>query len=130
MRIFRCEIQLRWGDMDAMSHVNNVQYFRLLEEARIQWLAQEGISTLPTQGAPILASISLDFVRPLNYPGTAIVRQEVTRVGRSSLELALLIERSDEPETVYARGRSIIVWYDYEAGRSVPWPEALRQKFT
>jgi hypothetical protein len=31
-------IPIRWGDMDAMGHVNNTVYFRYLESARIEWL--------------------------------------------------------------------------------------------
>ena len=38
-------IAIRWGDMDAMGHVNNTVYFRYMEQARISWfeaLLQEG----------------------------------------------------------------------------------------
>ena len=30
-------IPIRWGDMDAMGHVNNTVYFRYMEQARIGW---------------------------------------------------------------------------------------------
>jgi acyl-CoA thioester hydrolase len=127
MKEYVVEIPLRWGDMDAMSHLNNVMYFRLMEESRIRWFAQFGFPTLPTGEAPILAHVSCDFVRAMTYPGVALVRQIVTRVGRSSVEMSLTIERTDEPGTVYATGRSVIVWYDYESGRSMPWPDHVRQ---
>jgi acyl-CoA thioester hydrolase len=39
-------IPIRWGDMDAMGHVNNTVYFRYLESARIDWLRS-------INGAPI-----------------------------------------------------------------------------
>jgi len=126
MKEFVCRIALRWGDMDAMAHLNNVMYFRLMEEARIQWFAQFGIATLAVGEAPILAHAACDFVKAMTYPGTAVVRQIVTRVGRSSVEMSLAIERDDEPGVVYATGRTVIVWYDYAAGRSMPWPEAVR----
>jgi acyl-CoA thioester hydrolase len=130
MKEFVVDIPLRWGDMDAMSHLNNVIYFRLMEEARIQWFQQFGFSTLPTGEAPILAHVSCDFVRAMTYPGTAIVRQIVTRVGRSSVEMSLSIEKDGEPGVTYATGRSVIVWYDYGTGRSMPWPEAVREAIT
>ena len=28
---------MRWSDMDALGHVNNVVYFRFMEQARIEW---------------------------------------------------------------------------------------------
>jgi acyl-CoA thioester hydrolase len=126
MKDFTLRIPLRWGDMDAMAHLNNVMYFRLMEEARIQWFAQFGFPTLPTGEAPILAHAACDFVKAMTYPGTAIVRQIVTRVGRSSVEMSLSIEREDEPGVTYATGRTVIVWYDYGAGKSAPWPESVR----
>jgi acyl-CoA thioester hydrolase len=125
---YAVEIALRWGDMDAMAHLNNVVYFRLMEEARIRWFAQLGFSTLPAGAAPILAHASCDFVKAMTYPGTARVRQIVTRVGRSSVEMSLVIERADEPGVTYASGRTVIVWYDYAAGRSAPWPPAVRAR--
>jgi len=30
-------IPVRWGDMDAMAHVNNTVYFRYMEQTRISW---------------------------------------------------------------------------------------------
>jgi acyl-CoA thioester hydrolase len=128
MKEFDVEIPLRWGDMDAMSHLNNVMYFRLMEEARIQWFAQFGFSTMPTGEAPILAHVSCDFLRAMTYPATALVRQTTTRIGRSSLHMAVKIESRDEPGLIYATGKSVIVWYDYRANKSVPWPEAIRAR--
>jgi acyl-CoA thioester hydrolase len=126
MKEFIFDVPLRWGDMDAMAHLNNTVYFRLMEEARIQWFYRLGFSTLPTGQAPILAHVSCDFVRAMNYPGVARVTQRVTKLGRSSVEMTLAIERTDEPGTPYATGRSVLVWFDYVANKAQPWPEAVR----
>jgi acyl-CoA thioester hydrolase len=128
MKQFSLEIPLRWGDMDAMQHLNNVQYFRLMEEARVQWFAKFEFSTLPTGEAPILAHTSVDFVRAMTYPATAVVKQTTTRVGRSSLDMQIQIETKSEPGLVYANGKAVIVWYDYRANKSVPWPETVRRR--
>jgi acyl-CoA thioester hydrolase len=128
MKTFTTDIALRWGDMDAMSHLNNVVYFRLMEEARIQWFAQLGFSTLPQGEAPILAHAACDFVRAMTYPGTARVTQTVTKLGRASVDVDLVIERVDEPGVVYATGHTVIVWYDYTTGKSAPWPDSVRAR--
>lgn len=120
------EIPLRWGDMDAMGHLNNVVYFRLLEESRAQWLAQLGFAALPTNEAPIVAHVACDFLKAMNYPGTALIKQSVVKVGRSSVELVSLIERSDEPNVIYAKGRAVVVWYDYTRAQPQPWPDSIR----
>lgn len=130
MKEFVLEVPLRWGDMDAMAHLNNVMYFRLMEEARIQWFQRFSLPTLPTGEACILAHASCDFVRAMTYPGVALVKQTVTRVGRSSVEMSIVIEKQGEPEVTYATGRTVLVWYDYTAGKSLPWPERVREAIT
>jgi acyl-CoA thioester hydrolase len=125
MKTFIFHHPLRWGDMDAMGHLNNTLYFRLLEEARIQWFAS---LNLPTHGAnfgPILANISCDFVKPMLYPNTAVITQTVAKVGNSSLHHSCTIETLAEPGVIYARSTSVVVWMDYAAGKSAPWPQTI-----
>ncbi len=130
MKNFLVEVPLRWGDMDAMGHLNNVMYFRLMEEARIQWFQQFDLPTLPTGEACILAHASCDFVRAMTYPGVAVVRHTVEKLGRSSVEISVTIEKKGEPGVIYATGRNVLVWYDYAAGKSLPWPDKVRQAIT
>jgi acyl-CoA thioester hydrolase len=99
-----------------------------MEEARVQWFAKFGFSTMPAGEAPILAHASVDFVRAMTYPAIAVVKQTTTRVGRSSLDMAIQIETKSEPGLVYATGKAVIVWYDYRANQSVPWPDMVRRR--
>ena len=126
MHTFTLDIPLRWGDLDAMGHLNNTLYFRLLEEARIQWLASLKLPTHAASHGPILANISCDFVRPMMYPNIARVVQTVTKLGRSSLNHECTIETIAEPGVLYAKSSSVIVWMDYAAGKSCPWPDDVR----
>lgn len=121
---FQTLIPIRWGDLDARQHLNNTLYFRLMEEGRIQAFRRIGAEGQASEGI-ILASIGCDFLRPLTYPATARVTHRVARIGRSSLDMEVLIEHSDEPGVPYAKGREVIVWVDYESGRSRPWPERV-----
>ena len=45
--IFEMVIPIRWGDMDAMGHVNNTTYFRYLETCRIDWMRAAGCMPNP-----------------------------------------------------------------------------------
>ena len=36
--VHEMRIPVRWGDLDAMGHVNNTIYFRYFEALRIDWL--------------------------------------------------------------------------------------------
>ena len=40
-------IDMRWSDMDALGHLNNVNYFRYLEQVRVEWLDSLGLSINP-----------------------------------------------------------------------------------
>ena len=124
MRVYRKVVPLRWGDLDAMNHLNNTLYFRLMEEARICWFNENGMMTDGDGDGPILAHASCDFLKPMTYPCDAVVTQTVVRVGRASMDLDVTIEGGVE-RTLYAKGRNVLVWMDYRTGKSSPWPEHL-----
>jgi acyl-CoA thioester hydrolase len=128
MKTFVFHHPLRWGDMDAMGHLNNTLYFRLLEEARIQWFMALKLPTHNADKGPILANISCDFVKPMLYPNTAVVTQVVSKIGNSSLQHTSTIETLAEPGVIYAKSTSVVVWMDYAAGKSIPWPDSVREK--
>jgi YbgC/YbaW family acyl-CoA thioester hydrolase len=80
-------IPMRWGDMDAMGHVNNTVYFRYLEQARIEWYAYLGRSKQAGMET-VVAHAHCSFMLPLTYPGTIEVQTYVGPPGRSSFEIA------------------------------------------
>jgi len=127
MRVYTKVIPLRWGDLDAMNHLNNTLYFRLMEEARISWFLDHDMMTRGDGDGPILAFASCDFLRPMTYPCDARVTQTVTRVGRSSMDLDMTIEgnEAEPPEPLYAKGKNVLVWMDYRSGKPIPWPDRV-----
>ena len=120
-------IPIRWGDMDAMGHVNNTIYFRYMEVVRLDWIYRVGGATdLGGQG-PIIVNAFCNFLKQLTVPGDARVTMYVASPGRSSFESYHTIERSDEPGVVYAEGGARTVWTDYPAKKSAPLPDWFRQ---
>ena len=126
MRVYEKILPLRWGDMDAMKHLNNTLYFRLMEETRICWFAEYDLLVMPDGEGPILAHASCDFLKALTYPASAKLVQTVTRVGTSSMDFDVTIARVDEPDVLYAKGKNVLVWMNYVSGRPAPWPQHLR----
>src|SRR3954470_13576558 len=79
-------IPVRWGDMDAMGHVNNTVYFRYTEQTRISWFE----ALLPrgeawgTTGI-VIVNASCNFRKPINYPGAVEVKMYADAPGGSSI---------------------------------------------
>lgn len=125
--VFHTAMPVRWGDLDALNHVNNTVYLRFFEEARVQLLARAGI-VMPSDKVGVLAHVSCDFLKPLMYPAVAVVTQTLKRVGRSSLDMQVSLERQDEPGVIYARGNYVLVCVDAASGKSAAWdPQELAQ---
>lgn len=120
---FRCVMPLRWGDLDAQDHINNTVFFRFFEEARVQLFHQAGLS-MPARKVGLLAHASCDFLKPLHWPGTVVVRLILRRIGRTSLQFDATIERDDDPGVVCARGVNVIVGADAATGQPQPWTAA------
>ena len=119
-------IPIRWGDMDAMGHVNNTVYFRYFEIVRLEWLHRVGATTDPKGSGPVVVNAFCNFLCQLTHPGDVLARHCITHPGRSSFDTYLTLERLDEPGVVYAEGGAKTVWTDYQAKKSAPLPDWLR----
>lgn len=108
---------MRWSDMDAFGHVNNVVFLRYLEEARIDLmfrLARQADSGAFTGGS-VVARHEVDYLRPLVHRHEPVVVETwVAKLGRASVTVAYEIK---DAETVYVRAKSVVVPYNLEAER-------------
>ena len=117
-------IAIRWGDMDAMGHVNNTVYFRYMEQARIGWFD----ALVPAQEAwkdtgIVIANASCNFKRALNYPGTVEVRLSIEPPGGSSVGTFYELKMDD---TLYADGAAVVVFIGMQSQKPVRIPEGIR----
>jgi acyl-CoA thioester hydrolase len=122
------KIPVQWGDQDAFGHVNNVVPHRWFESARIALFGRIGLLEMLTEKriGPILAAVSCNYRRQINFPDTVQVGVRVARIGRTSIgfEHAIL---SEAQQTLVADGASTTVVFDYNAGKPHPVPESVRR---
>ena len=135
-------VQLRWADMDAYAHVNNVAMLRLLEEARIEAFWRHPVSDVapavqwPTAvldagpGADVstlVARQEIEYLRPLPYRRRpVIVEMWLGYLGGASMDVCYEV-RDDVPEpTVYARAVATLVLVDTTTNRPRRVAEAER----
>lgn len=124
--VYVTRMPIRWGDMDAMGHVNNTVYFRYLEQARIEWFSAAGFEPDPNGDGPVIINARCTFIKQLKYPGDIEVQTFVGTGGRSSFETYHEIRRVDEPEVLAAEGGAKVVWVNFPAEKSMPLPERVR----
>jgi acyl-CoA thioester hydrolase len=117
---------IRWGDMDAMGHVNNTVYFRYMEIIRIEWMHGIGAAPNPQGQGPVIVNGFCNFIRQLAYPGEVLAKHYVANPGRSSFDTFITLERTDQPGVIYAEGGALTVWTDFQAQKSAPMPDWLR----
>jgi acyl-CoA thioester hydrolase len=119
-------IPIRWGDMDAMGHVNNTIYFRYLEVIRIEWFRTLGSLPGPRDVGPVIVNAFCNFHKQLEYPGDVLARHYVCNPGRTSFDTYITLERTDLPGVIHAAGGAKTVWVDFPKQKSVPLPDTIR----
>jgi acyl-CoA thioester hydrolase len=118
-------IPVRWGDMDAMGHVNNTVYFRYMEQARIGWfdalVPQE--EAWQTTGI-VIANASCTFKRPINYPGTVEVKLLIGAPGGSSVPTFYELNIKND---LCADGAATVVFIDMQKQKPIRIPQKIRE---
>lgn len=115
-------VPVRFGDLDAMGHVNNAVYLTYLEQARNQayldlrgWEPggdlEEGLDF-------VVARAEVDFVLPVHFGDVMEVRITPERVGRSSFTWSYDVRRADGKQCM--RARTVLVAYDWTQRSSKP----------
>ena len=115
---------MRWSDMDAYGHVNNVVFLTYLEEARVDMLfvlgSEQGAKAL-AQGV-LVARHEIDYKRPLVFhPRGVVINTWIGEVKGASFVVRYEVRDDDN---VFATASTVIVAYDLAAGR----PRRLTEK--
>ena len=124
--VYEQVIPVRWGDMDAMGHLNNGSYFRYLETVRIDWMTSIGCQPVPSGEGPVILNAFCNFYKQIQYPGDVLVKMYASEPKRSTFESWATLERTDMPGVIHAEGGATTVWVNFPAQKSAPMPDWLR----
>jgi len=122
--------RVRFGDLDAMQHMNNVEFLRFFETARIAWLQALVPEHTPTRREEfgfIFAECQIAYRAPAFFDDAirTVIRPGEVRRSSVRLDFEMRVEQGDR---LVAEGYGVLVGYDYVAGRSKPLPDALRAR--
>ncbi len=125
-QVHQMPMDVRWGDMDAMGHVNNAVYFRYMESVRIAWMTAVGAVPHPQGEGPVIANAFCSFLRQIEYPARLLLRLYVSDPGRTTFETWTTIEREDQPGVVFAEGGATVIWVDFPRQKAATLPQWMR----
>jgi acyl-CoA thioester hydrolase len=128
--VFEMPIPIRWGDMDAMGHVNNASYFRYLETIRIEWMRSAGCQPDPQGEGPVIVNAFCNFYKQLEYPGQVLAKMYTSDPARTTFETWITLEREDQPGVVYAAGGATTIWVNFPQQKAQTLPDWLRTLVT
>ena len=135
--LFSHELEVRFRDCDAMGHVNNAVYLTYLEQARFSHWRATGLATMTLAtasaggGAPgdvpgvILARVEIDYRRPAKYGDRLRIDVGIATIGSTSFTYEY--EIVDAAGELVAAAKTVIVRFDYAAGRPVPISDEIKQ---
>ena len=121
--------RVRFGDLDAMRHLNNVVFLRYFETARIAFIREllpEHDPAHPEQTSfgLIFAECHINYRSPVYFDESVAVECSIGEVRRSAFQVAFVMRVG---ERIAAEGYGWLVGFDYVAEKSAALPDGLKK---
>ena len=121
--------RVRFGDLDANAHLNNVVYLRYFETARIAFMRDlfpehDPSSPDATRGGVIFAECHIRYRSPVQFDEEVAISCWIGEVRRSAFQM--MFEMRVEARPV-ADGDGWLVGFDYGAQQASRLPGAMRE---
>ena len=128
---FVVDLNIEWGDMDALQHVNNIEYFKYFQMARIAYFEKIDSESVmgETRVSSILASTQCKFIYPLAYPDSISVGVRVDTMADQHFTMKYDVI-SHKHQRLAAIGDAKVVMFDYVNNKKVSIPNEIRKTIT
>ena len=120
---------ITWGDMDAHGHVNNVVYFRYMENARVEFYRRIGKYEFEERSGITLVvkSTSCRYIASLSCPDRISIGARVTDIDDEQILMQYIIVNAGTNQ-VAALGEATIVSLQVGDSSKVPFPDELKAR--
>ena len=121
--------RVRFGDLDAMRHLNNVVFLRYFETARIAFMRDlfpdhDPAHPETSRSGLIFAECHIRYRSPVHFDEDVAIECSVGEIRRSAFQMNFTMSVEDR---LAAEGYGWLVGFDYEAQAAAPLPEPLRE---
>ncbi|HAS6061798.1 TPA: acyl-CoA thioesterase [Vibrio vulnificus] len=121
------KINVAWGEMDALQHINNVVYFRYFETARIEYFNKINLmdEIKRNQIGPVLSETQCRYRIPVTFPDTLSIGSRVSELGedRFTMEYQVVSKKMGKVTTT---GSATVVMFDFKNQCKTQLPAVLR----
>ena len=120
-------IQIRFGDIDALGHINNNIYFSYFDLGKTSYFDTIKPTTVNwTDGLIVVAHIDVDFLSPIYYKEKIVVDSKIVSLGEKSGVFLQQI-RNVKNGDIKCRCKSVFVTYNANTQSSMLVPEDWRK---
>lgn len=125
---FSTELMLYQSHMNYGGHLDNALLLTLVSEARVRFFQSLGYTELDIEGVGIVVSdAALQYRSEAFHGEVMVVRMAASDLGRKGFDMVWsMTEQSSQREV--ARGKTGIVFFNYETRKTAPMPAAFRDK--
>ena|SRR6056297_1206007 len=109
--------KIRYRDMDRQGHVNNAVFSSFLETGRVELIYNSSNQIISASSSFVIASLNLDFILELKWPGTVEIGTGIIKIGTSSIKI---VQGLYQDEKLAATAETIIVQTNKKTGSSKP----------
>ena len=126
---FEIDFDVEWGDMDALQHVNNIEYFKYFQIARIAYFEKNNYDNLfiDTRISTILGSTQCKFIYPLAYPDSISIGARVDLIANEHFTMKYAVI-SKKHQRLVAIGDAKVVMFDYVKNKKTLVPEQIKKR--
>ncbi len=122
------EIQIRFGDIDIMGHVNNGVQLSYLDLGRLDYFEQVYGQTIDwNEAALIVAHLEIDYLAPIFLKDEIEVHTHIHKIGTKSVSMIQSIADRITGE-IKTETKQVMVAYSPQQSQSIEVPELLKSR--
>jgi acyl-CoA thioester hydrolase len=124
--MFTINVTPRFGDADGLRHINNIALVEWFEVGRnpIFRIFTPDLDLSYDKWKLILVRTEFDYIGQMYYGKDVEIRNYITKIGNTSFTIG---HEAWQDEELKARGKAVLVHYDFKEGKSKPIPDSIRK---